>query len=352
MSTKPVPRNIGIDLLRVFSITMVVVGHAGAFPNDELLTMWRMPLFFMLSGFFYTAGRSLKTEFTRRWDTLIIPYLAWSVIISVWLIVFTWGQDEVILEHLHSGWAGGAGQSIFWMAAWFVTTLAAATILRRFLERFGTVVVWGVAIAGLVAAYVCTALVSDGIVDTHPLVDTPLRLGLAWPVMFYLLVGELLRRLLMPVVRNYSSHVLAIIGLVLVAAALYVTWAFDIPAHYIQDGDFGAPGVTPLIAVTVTVGFILLFATWVNDVLQKFPATQASVSRLVRTGTPVVFCHGLVLVWMYQHGYGEDSLEQFLLRAAVAIVASFILALLINSTPAARVLSGAPREPNIFRKRQ
>src|SRR5699024_2059783 len=296
------PRNTGIDLLRVFSIMMVVVGHAGAFPNAELLTIWRMPLFFMLSGFFFTPGRSLATEFTRRWDTLLIPYLAWSVVISVWLILVTWGQDQVILEHLQSGWTGGSNQSIFWMAAWFITTLAGATLLRRFLERFGTVVVWVVAIAGMVTTHTFTEMMANGSLDTHPLVDTPLRLGLAWPVLFYLLMGELLRKLLMPLVRKYSSHVLALIGLVLVAASLYATWAYDISAHYIQSGSFCTSVLTPFFAILVTVGFILIFATWINDGLQQIPVARASIARLVRTGTAVVFFHGLVIVWMHQNG--------------------------------------------------
>lgn len=352
MSTTRVPRNIGIDLLRVFSIAMVVVGHAGSFQHDQLLTVWRMPLFFMLSGFFFTSGRSLKIEFTKRWDTLMIPYLAWSVIISLWVISTLWGRDELILDHLASGWSGGSGQSIYWMAAWFITALAGATMLRRFLERFGHLVVWLVAIAGIVTSYICTYLVSAGILETHPLVDTPLRLGLAWPVMFYLLVGELLRRLLMPVVRKYSSHVLAIVGLALVCLGLYATVAFDISAHYIQAGGFGTPVLTPVVAIVVTVGFILVFATWVNDGLQKVPAAQAAVSRLVRTGTPVVFFHGLVLVWLYQNGFGDDSVEHFVWRLAIAVTVSFTAALLINSTPAARLLAGAVQEPHIFRNRK
>lgn len=349
-TTRP-PRNTGIDLLRVFSIVMVVVGHAGAFPHQELLTIWRMPLFFMLSGFFFTAGRTFQSEFTRRWDTLVIPYLAWSVIISVWLITVTWGQEDVILEHLESGWLGGTGQSIFWMAAWFVTTLAGATILRRFLERFGTAVVWSVAVLGMVATYVASYLVSTGVLETHVLVDTPLRLGLAWPVMFYLLVGELLRKLLMPLVQHFSSHLLAVLGLLLVVGALVVTATTDVSAHFIQAGNFGTPILTPLIAIAVTVGFILVFATWVNDALENFPWTRAGVSRLVRTGTTVVFFHGLMLIWMYQNGYGSDSLQDFWLRIGVALSTSFAVGLLINMTPAAPLLSGARQERNIFRNR-
>ena len=351
MSSTRAPRNVGIDLLRVFSIVMVVVGHAGSFPNDQLLTVWRMPLFFMLSGFFFTPGRSLTLEFTKRWNTLVIPYLAWSVLISVWVIVTLWGQQELIFDHLQSGWVGGSGQSIYWMAAWFITTLAGATMLRRFLERFGTVIPWVVAVAGVIVSYGLTKMVDNGSLEAHALVDTPLRLGLAWPVMFYLLVGEFLRKLLMPLVKKFSSHVLALVGIVLVMMALYATATFDIHAHFIQAGGFGTPILTPLVAIIVTTGFILIFATWVNDVLQKFQVAQAGVSRLVRTGTPVVFLHGVVLVWMYQNGFGDDSLEHFGWRLGTAVVVSFVFSLLINSASTARLLSGAPREPNIFRKR-
>lgn len=344
MTTSRPARNIGIDLLRVFSIMMVVVGHAGAFPHSELLTIWRMPLFFMLSGFFFSPGRTLRTEFTKRWDALIIPYLGWSVIISVWLITVTWGQPEVILEHLHSGWSGGSKQSIFWMAAWFITTLAAATLLRRFLERFGTITVWTVAIMGLAATYVSSKLLTEGIVEVHPLVDTPLRLGLAWPVLFYLLVGELLRAVLMPLVRRFPSLVMALLGLVLVGGGLAITGFTEVRAHYIQAGDFGTPIATPLLAIMVTAGLILIFATWVNDLLYRVSWASAGVGRLVKTGTAVVFFHGLVLVWLHQNGFGEDSLAHFWLRLIVALSTSFVAGLLINITPAARLLSGSAQE--------
>ena len=350
-STRPA-RNIGIDLLRVFSITMVVVGHAGPFPHDTLLTIWRMPLFFMLSGFFFTPGRPLRIEITKRWDSLIVPYLGWSVVISVWLIVMLWGQDQVILEHLTTGWAGGPNQSIFWMAAWFITTLAAATILRRFLECFGPIVVWSVAVGGLAVSNYWAMLVSDGNLASHPLVNTPLRLGLALPVLFYLLCGEAMRKVLMPLVLRYSANAVAASGLLLIIAGLFTTWRFDIQAHYIQSGDFGTLGLTPLIAIVVTAGFILVFATWVNHTLHKLPVARAAVSRLVRTGTPVVFIHGLVLVWMYQNGFGEDSIQDYAVRVSVAILVSFTLALLVNSTPAARLLAGTDQEPNVFRHRR
>ena len=205
MTTTRPARNLGIDLLRVFSIFMVVVGHAGYFPNSELLTIWRMPLFFMLSGFFFTPGRTLFSEFSRRWDTLLIPYLAWSVIISVWLIAVEWGQRDIILDHLHSGWSGGAGQSIF---GWPPGSSQPWPVRRCYADFRATGLSCGLdrRSARVLTSYACYQLVTNGVFETHPLVETPLRLGLAWPVMFYLLVGEQLRKLLMPLVRRYSSR--------------------------------------------------------------------------------------------------------------------------------------------------
>ena len=103
-------RNIGNDALRVFSIAMVILGHSGSFEGSSLLSMWRMPLFFILSGLFLVPyRRSLRVEIARRWESLIIPYLAWSMIISLVVIALKWDDPADMLHHLYTGWRGGTG---------------------------------------------------------------------------------------------------------------------------------------------------------------------------------------------------------------------------------------------------
>src|SRR5699024_8038610 len=78
------PRNVGIDLLRVISVAAVVVGHAWPFmPGEEYLQIWRMPLFFFLSGYFLSADRVFGRELRTRWRTLGVPYLVWLVVLIV-----------------------------------------------------------------------------------------------------------------------------------------------------------------------------------------------------------------------------------------------------------------------------
>lgn len=338
-------RNIGIDALRLFSIAMVVLGHSGSFDGSSLLSMWRMPLFFILSGFFLIPhGRSLRFELSRRWETLVIPYLAWSLIISGVVLVVKWSEPAAMLDHLYTGWRGGTGRSIFWMSSWFLLNLAISAVILRYLERFPRWVAWGVGIGSIVASRFFVYLNHADIIDGHPFAEVPLRLGISLPIIFYLLIGQEIRQRVMPAIEELSTTRASTIGAVLIIAPLIVTYHFSIPAHYIHAGLFGWPVITPAIAILVSVGFIMIFSTGVNRVLQANVFLGRLVGRLVRTGSTIVLFHGLVLLFTFHLGFNSGSMTDLFIRFAITLTASFAVGLLINITPAARVLSGVPRE--------
>lgn len=339
------PRNIGIDALRVFSIAMVILGHAGTFDGSALLSIWRMPLFFILSGFFLVPhGRSLRFETARRWETLVIPYLVWSLVITLVVIVVKWSEPAELLHHLHTGWRGGTGRSIFWMSAWFLLTLAISAVTLRFLERFPRWVAWAVGIGSLALSRLFVYLQHADILDAHPFAALPLRLGISLPVIFYLLIGQEIRSRVMPLISELSVTRATSIGVVLIIAPLFLAHYFSIPAHYIHAGRFGWPFITPAIAISVTVGFIMIFSTGVHRMLNRWEFAARFVGRLVRTGSTVVLAHGLILLYLYSVGLDGSSVSTVLLRFGITLVATFAAGVLINMTPAARMLSGVPRE--------
>lgn len=338
-------RNIGIDALRVFSIAMVILGHSGSFDGSALLSMWRMPLFFILSGFFLVPyGRSLRFELARRWETLIIPYLVWSMVITLVVIVVKWTEPTEMLHHLHTGWRGGTGRSIFWMSSWFLLTLAISAVTLRYLERFHRSVAWFVAIGSIILSRIFVYLDRADILDGHPFAELPLRVGISLPVIFYLLVGQEIRSRIMPAVQELSVARASSIGAVLIIAPLILAHHFSVPAHYIHAGLFGWPVITPAIATTVSIGFIMLGATGVNKVLQQWSMAGRFIQRLSRTGSTVVLFHGLILLFMHHIGFGSSSTTDLLVRFGTTLIAAFAVGLIINMTPAARVLSGVPQE--------
>lgn len=338
-------RNAGIDALRLFSIAMVVLGHSGGFTGSALLSMWRMPLFFILAGLFLFPGRrSVRKEFTRRWETLVIPYLAWSVVISLIVVVIKFEHPADMLHHLYTGWRGGTGRSIFWMSSWFLLTLAISAVLLRYLERYARWVSWAVAIVGIIASRVFEHLNKVDIIDGHPFAEVPLRLGISLPVLLYLLIGQEIRQRLMPTIEQLSMTRATVVGSFLIVAPLFFVWYFAIPAHYIHAGKFGWPFITPAIATFVTIGFIMIFSTSVNHVVQKLPYVTKFIGRLARTGSTVVLTHGLVLLTLYNVGFGDKSLSNLLLRFGITLIVSFGVGLCINMSTGARVFSGVPRE--------
>ena len=324
---------------------MVVLGHAGTFDGSALLSIWRMPLFFILSGFFLVPyGRSLRFEAARRWETLVIPYLAWSVVITLVVVVVKWSEPTEMLHHLYTGWRGGTGRSIFWMSSWFLLTLAISAIMLRFLERFPRWIAWAVGIGGIMLSRVFVYLNRADVLDGHPFAELPLRLGISLPVIFYLLVGQEIRSRIMPTVQGLSVTRATSIGAVLIVAPLILAHHFSIPAHYIHAGLFGWPAITPAIAITVTIGFLMVFSTGVNRVLQRTPFAARMIGRVVRTGSTVVLGHGLIMLSLHAVGLSGSSLSDLLVRFSVTLIGTFVIGVLINMTPAARVLSGVPQE--------
>jgi len=338
-------RNLGIDALRVFSIAMVILGHAGTFDGSTLLSIWRMPLFFILSGIFLVPyGRSLRFETARRWATLVIPYLAWSLVITLVVLVVKWAEPAELLHHLHTGWRGGTGRSIFWMSSWFLLTLAISAVTLRFLERFPRWIAWAVGIGGIVLSRLFVYLNRANIIEGHPFAELPLRLGISLPVIFYLLIGQEIRSRIMPIVATLSDRRATSIGTVLIIAPLILAAYFDIPAHYIHAGLFGWPIITPTIAVIVTIGFLMVFATGVNRMLHRRAIIGRLVGRLVRTGSTVVLAHGLILLGLHAVGFDTNSASDLLVRFGVTLTAAFALGVVVNMTAAARLFSGVPRE--------
>ena len=122
-------RNTGVDALRLVSIAAVVLGHSylSQLEFTEYLEVWRMPLFFFLSGYFWTRGRPLLPDLRGRWTSLAVPYLLWAVLMSVAAWRWNHKDPDRFWELMRTGWYGGADQQPPWWAFWFISVLLFTT---------------------------------------------------------------------------------------------------------------------------------------------------------------------------------------------------------------------------------
>ena len=83
-------RNQSIDIMKGIAILLVVAGHMGDIPMDpwrRIIFSFHMPLFFILSGYFFKVKEPLtlvKSDFRR----LIIPYIMTAVVLILWASIF------------------------------------------------------------------------------------------------------------------------------------------------------------------------------------------------------------------------------------------------------------------------
>lgn len=334
-------RNTGVDALRLVSIAAVVLGHSylSQLEFTEYLEVWRMPLFFFLSGYFWTRGRPLLPDLRGRWTSLAVPYLLWAVLMSVAAWRWNHKDPDRFWELMRTGWYGGADQQPPWWAFWFISVLLFTTVLRRLLECFPTWVAWLLSGIGLWVSYA---------VPDSWIAKTPLGIGLALPCLFFLLAGELFRRRIEP---NVIRH-RALIGTALILLGLGAV-ALGLEPHNIKFGGFGTPVLTPVVGVVMASGAVLVFGSFVNRLLRLLAertgagrAVRSTISALVRTGTVVVLVHGEVLMELMDLGV-TDPFPKFV----CTLLISWAIGLVLLATPLSRLLTGVPRQFHPLRRR-
>lgn len=146
-------------------------------PFHEILGDMAVPFFFMASGFFLAGhmeepGWYLR-EMKKRFRTLLIPYVLWSLLFAVYLMPIA------ILANLHAhrawcwnlgfpGWIKTFGLdflqnpllSPFWFLRWLICLCLASPLLHGFVKKTGK---WGLA-----AAYAFAVLKSADISWMNP----------------------------------------------------------------------------------------------------------------------------------------------------------------------------------------
>jgi acyltransferase len=276
-----VSRSAGIDVVRLLGVVAVVAGHV--WTNEftvATLYPWHVPVFFFLTGWFWKPGRPLSAEVQGRWRTLIRPYLGWFVVIGLawfpWAIASDAAREPLDLVR---PFLGGQYVGRPYSAFWFVTALAVAAVVLRFLERWPAWVRWAV-----VFVAVSVATVAPGVVRLPPE-----SAGTAIAALVFVLAGTVARRWLPRIGRP------ALVGVLCLTAGGTAVALGSQPLD-LKRADFGTPLLSVVTAIVLCSGLVLVGLA-LDRVVRGRPATV--VSRLASVGITVVLLHAAV-IWAAQ----------------------------------------------------
>ena len=90
-------RKIEFDILKGISILMVIIGHARPiFPVYEFFYSFHVPLFFVVSGYFFTLKDNIGRVVLKNAKQLIKPYVVAAVIVSILILYKKITQQQLL----------------------------------------------------------------------------------------------------------------------------------------------------------------------------------------------------------------------------------------------------------------
>jgi acyltransferase len=311
-------RSGGVDAVRVLAVVAVVLGHV--WTNDfvyRLVYPWHVAVFFFLSGYLWSPGRTLRTEVARRWHSLAIPYLVWLAVLLLGVLATHAVHGNLRPRDVVDPLYGGALATRPFSAYWFLTVLFFVAVLARLLERLPIGVRASIVVLGLAAGYAAGPL----------LAKTPLAIGSALPCLSILVLGRLFALVRQRIPLGLPLGLAAgVLGSVLV-------WTGVAQPLNIKLGDYGTPIISILVAGLYCIALVLVF----EALFRSLPSVWSFVATLLASaGLTVVLTHAVVLDVLDVGPAGS------LFAFAAAVVLPWAVGVLLYLTPASAVVNGVP----------
>jgi acyltransferase len=311
-------RSGAIDSVRVLGIVAVVAGHTLGWPGVRpMLYSWHVPLFFFLTGYFWSARRPLRQELSARTRTLVRPFIAWFLLIAVPFLLLDPTLEAGTWPRLLGPLFDGRNSAMPYTTFWFVAVLFSSIAVLRCLWLLPQPMIWCLAIAAAVMSYAFGA----------QLARTPLSIATAVACAILLMLGVLARR-----VRPHIQRPGAVGLSLLIVSALCIGTRVSAPMD-VKQGDFGTPVISTVVAVSISFGLVLVAET----LFEHLPsAANRIATNLSFAGFMVILTHPLILWLMLRFGPPVHPLLLFIVCLAVPWAA----ALAVLRTPVSPWLTG------------
>lgn len=344
------PRNHGLDLLRILSISGVVAIHVfglrvGAEPKGDrswwiatildIGFIWVVPVFIMISGALLLGSQQLisnSSGFYRKRALRIIPALiAWNVIYLVGVRIWMRGEELSTSRILQLLYDSSVFTQLYFL--WIVVGLyAVAPVLAAFIRPGGNrraAVLAGVLVSTSVLAYMLPGVLA------HFNVSRPVSLNFLtmWiPYVGYFVAGYALRNL------RLRGFPLAFATIAVVAMAAFTIW------HYGNRGVF--PRIDMLVnenyfgvvVAALSLGVFVVALSLAEGLQLPRWAASAAVS-LSNASFGVFLVHFVVLESIrlnFEAVSSEHSLPALALTYLVTLVVSFTVSLAALRVPGLR----------------
>lgn len=252
-------RIVEFDILKGIGILLVVLGHTGisGLPYTYIYA-FHMPLFFIVSGFFYKP-QGIKQLVKKRTKQLLVPWLFFVCLFSIYEIVRSFIESGDFLSALQ-----GYFQSFnifdekcwfLYSSIWFLICLFGVSIIYALIDKYISLIKYlG---GGIILVFYLIAWTLS-----HYRINVPFYIDSMMGCLIYYHIGYLFKML------NFWQHNYSIMKTVSVLLFLSVLIVYLRPEVGINRNDF--PLYLPLISVPFVVALYFLVKALVHRISHNF----------------------------------------------------------------------------------
>ena len=323
-------RTQSVDIAKGILIILVVIAHAKTDIIHDIIFMFHMPLFFVISGFLMKREKLLKAGYVLgKIRHLIIPYVAY-LLLDMLLVRKTFSAHDWI----YALWGGRAATGVYWYITCFLFTLL---LLSALIRKFPDVAVKGCALIGG-----GIAVIESHLVDKVHLLQTP---GIPWNLdvslmaLVYISIGFFYKNKIKELLESESRKYDLTAGIVVAALALFCwliykdgnrLYYFDMKPVYYKE-------LVSAILIPCAFGIVLIRLVHWMEKVKWLNHLSCFFSLCGRATIPIMFMHIPLNHWKESLGYGRAT------YVVIGIGIPIVFTLIFNKYKAMRKLFGLPK---------
>lgn len=325
-------RNIKLDAIKGMLIILAVVVHYQQGILKDII-FFHMPLFFVLSGFFYKEDSGFSLSYIERCASrYLIPYITYIVCVLVFL-----DRDFSSSHLVHLAYGGRAIAGVYW----YMTCMVFAILLYTFIRsKFSDRTVKCMLLVGAGIAVIESHLIEY--IDLLKYPGIPWNLDVSMMAMVYIGIGFYCKNQTKIILESEDRKydLVAVIVTVALIVFCYFNYRTGEARYYFDMKSVYYKELVLAVVIPCLFGFVICRITYWLDKVKAMENVFAFLGRLI---IPIMFLHVPLNQWREDIGYG------FFVYVIIGIVVPIIFTMVFCRFVIMRKLFGLP---DLYRKRR
>ncbi|MCI8577029.1 MAG: acyltransferase family protein [Lachnospiraceae bacterium] len=324
-----VKRNEKIDLYKGILILLVVVGHFQRDLLHDIIFLFHMPLFFMISGMLQKRMNLISIVYLKnKISNLVLPYICYLLLDYV-----VCKHEFSLLSFVKMCWGGRAFDGVYWYITCFIATLF---LFHFLLEHFSDKTVKCLIIAGggisVIESYIAESihlLKSPGV---------PWNLDVALLAVVYLAIGfyHKERINLWLAKGSKKSDIFAVLTTcILVVFCIFNYWGGR-RVYYFDMKQLFYKELFMAIVIPCAFGIVLCRLVYWIDIVDTFKWLKKGLCYLGQMTLPIMYLHVPLNTWKVEVKYGR------IVYMLIGVCVPIVFTVLLNRFTIMRKLFGLP----------